>query len=228
MLITSAGVAIAGGIVCLDRIVLHALISRPLIAGPIIGALLHDPFIGLITGAFVELIWIDRVPIGGHIGPNESVVAIVIAAGSILAGQHLGHLSQSLFVFTFLLFLPLGYAGRKMEVLIRHSNNRLSQQVMEDARAGNVRGISRRHLAGLWKTFFGHVFLIFTALTAGTVIIRWLYPLLPPIALETLYYTYFIIPIVGISVALNTIKTRGVMPLFSGLFLIFAMIAHLL
>jgi len=228
MLITSAVVAFAGGLLCLDRIVLQALISRPVVAGPIIGTLLHDPFIGLITGAFVELIWIDRLPIGGHIAPNESVVAILIAAGSILAGQHLGHLSKSLFVFTFLFFLPLGYAGRKIEVFIRHSNNRLSEQVMEDARAGNVRGISRRHLAGLWKIFFGHVALIFTALTAGTVIIRWLYPLLPPIVLEALYYTYFIIPIVGISVALTTIKARGVMPLFSGLFLIFAMIAHFL
>lgn len=228
MLITSIEVAVAGGILCLDRIFLQAMISRPVIVGPVIGALLHDPYTGLIAGAFVELIWIDRLPIGGHVAPNESVAAILITAGSIMSGNQLGQLPQSLFVFAFLLFLPVGYAGRAIELMIRKSNDALSLKVMEDARTGNIRGISRRHLSGLLKSFVSHTVLIFTALTAGSAILVWLYPLLPGTIAGALHYTYFIIPVIGVAVALNTIKVRGIIPLFSGLFLVFAMIVHYL
>ena len=224
MWIKSAEVAIAGGFLCLDRVFLQALISRPVVAGPIIGALLSDPYTGLLAGAFVELLWIDRMPIGTYIPPNDSAAAILITAGSILAGIKLGHLSQSLFVLAFLLFLPFGPIGKKVEFLIITSNDRLSRKAMEDAKAGNIKGISRRHIFGLWKIFLGNVILIFIPLLLGSAVLIWIYPLLPKEILKALYYTYFVIPIIGVTVALNTIKLRGTIPVFSGLFLIFALI----
>ncbi len=227
MLIKSIEVAIAGGILCLDRVFLQAMISRPLIAGPIIGALLNDPYTGLIAGAFVELIWIDRLPIGNHIPPNGSVVAILITAGSILAGNQLGQLSQSLFVFAFLLFLPVGPIGKRVESLIKNSNNLLSEKAMEAARDGNIKGIFRLHISGLLKTFLSNIVLIFIPLIVGFAILLWLYPLLPVVLLKALDYTYFVIPLVGVAVALNTIKLRGTVPLFSGLFLILTVIVNI-
>lgn len=226
MWIKSAEIAIAGGFLCLDRVFLQALISRPVVAGPVIGALLSDPYTGLIAGAFVELLWIDRLPIGTYIPPNDSVAAILITAGSILAGIKLGHLSQSLFVFAFLLFLPFGPIGEKVEFLIIKSNDKLSRKAMEDAKAGDFKGISRRHIFGLWKIFLGNIILIFIPLLLGSAVIIWIYPLLPKEILKTLYYTYFVIPIIGVTVALNTIKLRGTIPVFSGLFLIFALIVE--
>ena len=226
MWIESAGIAVAGGFLCIDRVFPQALISRPIVVSPIIGTLLNDPYTGLITGAFVELIWIDRLPVGTYIPPNDTVAAILITAGSILASIKLGHLSQSLFVFAFLLFLPFGPIGKEIESLIIKSNDKLSLKAMEYAKAGNIKGISRCHISGLWKFFFGNIILIFIPLLAGSVVLTWIYPILPKEILETFYYTYFVLPIVGVTVALNTIKLRGTIPVFSGLFLIFALIVE--
>ena len=57
-------VSIVGGVLCLDRIFVQALISRPIVAAPVIGMILGDPYTGLIAGAFIELFWIDRLPVG--------------------------------------------------------------------------------------------------------------------------------------------------------------------
>jgi mannose/fructose/N-acetylgalactosamine-specific phosphotransferase system component IIC len=81
------GVAILGGFICLDKVFLQAMISRPVVAGPIIGMALSDPFTGLIIGAFIELLWIDRSPMGLYIPPNDSIVAVLATAGAILAGK---------------------------------------------------------------------------------------------------------------------------------------------
>ena len=224
MWIESVGVAIVGGFLCLDRVFPQVLISRPIVAGPVIGVLLNDPYTGLITGAFVELLWIDRIPIGIYIPPNDSVVAILITAGSILAGSGLEHLSQSLFVLAFLLFLPFGSIGKKIEFLIIKSNDSLCRKAVEYAKAGNIKGISRCHMAGLCKFFFMNVFLILVPLSVGSAVLIWIYPILPREIIKALYYTYFILPIVGITVALNTIKLRGTIPVFSGFFLVFTLI----
>ena len=63
-------VSVVGGILCLDRVVLQAMISRPIVAAPVIGLILGDPYTGLIVGAFIELFWIDRFPIGAYFLPT--------------------------------------------------------------------------------------------------------------------------------------------------------------
>ena len=63
-------VSIVGGILCLDRIFVQVLISRPIVAAPVIGMILGDPYTGLIAGAFIELFWIDRLPIGAAVALN--------------------------------------------------------------------------------------------------------------------------------------------------------------
>ena len=58
MIVNVLIVSIVGGILCLDRIFVQALISRPIVAAPVIGLILGDPYTGLIAGAFIELFWI--------------------------------------------------------------------------------------------------------------------------------------------------------------------------
>lgn len=53
------------------------LISRPIIAGPIFGALLGDVAAGVQVGVFAELLFTDISPLGGIIPPS-GVVACVI------------------------------------------------------------------------------------------------------------------------------------------------------
>ena len=224
MWFNSLEVALLGGVICLDRVFLQVMISRPIVAGPIIGVVLSQPFTGLVIGAFVELLWIDRLPMGLYVPPNDSVVAILATAGAILSGRELGHPPRELVALTILLFLPVGFLARQVDIWIIQTNARLSQKAAEYARLGDVKGLAREHRYGLLKTFTGACIIILVCLVPGVVILKWAFPLLPERILKALAYTYLFIPILGIAVALNTIKLRGAVPLFAGIFILATLI----
>jgi len=221
-------VAFVGGVICLDRVVLQAMISRPIVAGPIIGVLLSEPFTGLIIGAFIELLWIDRLPMGRYITPNDSVATVLASAGAILAGRELGSLPRELTALAILLFLPSTILARKVDVWIARTNEKLSQKAADYAHRGDIRGLAREHKRGIVKTFAGSVLVVLACLIPGVAILIWVFPVLPEKVLKGLSYTYSFIPIVGVAVALSAIKLRGAVPLFAGIFLIAAMFMKLL
>ena len=228
MLIKSVIVALVGGIICLDRILFQAMISRPVVAAPFIGIILGDPYTGLIIGAFIELLWIDRFHIGVYVPPNDSVVAILVTAGSILAGRELGHVSRELIALSMLLFIPFGIVGQKIDIWIMKSNDVLSYKALENARAGNIRGVAHSHILALLKSLFSTVALIFISLILGIQVLQLIFPLIPENTLKALSFIYFFIPIIGVAVALNTIKLRGTIPIFSGLFLVVALFVEII
>ena len=56
-----AGMAVLLG---LDRTAaLQIMISRPLVAGPLVGLLLGDALTGLTVGMLLELLWLCRMPV---------------------------------------------------------------------------------------------------------------------------------------------------------------------
>ncbi|MBW2557523.1 MAG: PTS sugar transporter subunit IIC [Deltaproteobacteria bacterium] len=217
-------VALLGGFLCLDRVVLQTMISRPVVAGPVIGMVLSEPFTGLIIGAFIELLWIDRSPMGLYVPPNDSIATILATAGAILAGRESGHPPRELLALAILLFLPFGVLAQKIDVWIIKTNDRLSQRAVEYARLGDIKRFARTHMQGLVKTFVGVFVIILVCLAPGVAILKWAFPILPERIMKILSYTYFFIPILGIAVALNTIKLRGAVPVFAGLFLLATLI----
>ena len=224
MWLNSLEVALLGGVICLDRVFLQAMISRPVVAGSIIGAVLSEPLTGLIVGAFIELLWIDRLPMGLYVPPNDSVPAVLATAGTILAGRELGAFPRELIALGILIFLPSALLARQVDVWIIRTNDGLSQRAAEYARLGDIRGLAREHKYGLVKVFAGAFLVILVCLVPGVVLLTWAFPLLSERALNALAYTYCFIPILGIAVALNTIKLRGTVPFFAGIFLLASLI----
>ena len=227
MLTSTVGVALLGGALCLDRILLQVMISRPIVICPLLGVVLGEAYTGLIIGAFIELLWINRFVIGAHIPPNDSLASVLIAAGSILAGRELGHLSRELITLAILLFLPLAILGQKVDIEIVKLNEILSDRAIKDAESGNIRGISRKHIFGLIRTYIIYVVFIFIFLLIGTFLLVSIFPLLSDSLIKALTYAYFFIPLLGVSVALTTIEMRGTIPVFSGLFLVFILMIEL-
>ena len=122
-------VSFCGGLLCLDRVFIQAMISRPVIIAPIIGLLLHNPYAGLIIGAFVELIWIDRIPIGTYIPPNDSMTAVVATSTAVIAGSKIGRqASPELIALSMLIAIPCGILAKQIDILIIKSNDTLSDQ----------------------------------------------------------------------------------------------------
>src|SRR5208283_2502775 len=118
------------------RVFIQAMISRPVVIAPIIGLLLHNPYAGLVIGAFVELIWIDRIPIGTYIPPNDSITAVVATSTAVIAGQKLGGIPP-LIALSILIAIPCGILAKQMDILIIKSNDILSDQALVDAKKNN-------------------------------------------------------------------------------------------
>jgi len=211
-----------GGLLCLDRIFIQAMISRPIIIAPIIGLILNNPYTGLIIGAMIEMFWIDRVPIGVYIPPNDSLVAVLATSVAILVGQKLGNVSPELIAFSILLFIPFGILAKQIDIMIIKSNDLLSDQALEDAKKSNIRGIEQKNYLGLIKalSFYIIYLLVLQAIFIPTVI--WVYPKLTSTIIKMLTMIYYFLPLLGIAVAINTIKLRGAIPVFCAIFLIIA------
>lgn len=211
-----------GGLFCLDRVFIQTMISRPVVIAPFIGLLLHNPYAGLIVGAFVELFWIDRIPIGTYIPPNDSIVAVLATSIAILAGQNMGGTSPQLIALAILLAVPFGIIAGKMDTYIIESNNALSDQALEDAKKGNIKGIEQKNYFGLMKVFLSVVFYLLVVQSFLVPSVIWLYPKLTPPIIKMLSFIYYFLPLLGIAVAINMIKLRGALPVFCAVFLILA------
>lgn len=217
VLITS----IVGGILCLDRVFVQTLISRPIVSAPLIGTLLGDPYTGLIAGAFIELFWIDRLPIGTYIPPNDTVAAILITAAAIESGRILGHLPQGLIALAVLIYIPLAILEQKLElgILIR-GNEKLAREALSAAARGDIRSVSRNHLRAALQSWLLPMALILIALPLGVGVMTWGYPRLAPWTVRGLNLVYGILPMIGAAAAFNTIHLRGALPILCGVFLI--------
>jgi mannose PTS system EIIC component len=220
MILKLVAVSIVGGMLCLDRIVLQAMISRPIVAAPLIGLILGDPYTGLIAGAFIELFWIDRLPIGAYIPPNDTMAAILITASSIESARLLGGLSQGLIALAILIVIPLGVLAQRMELRIGKGNEKLIEEALSDAAKRDVGAIARRHHAAILKTYLLSVAFIVIAMAVVIPAMAWIYPRLAPQIVRGLKLLYGLLPLLGAAVALNTINIRGVVPIFCATFLL--------
>jgi len=215
-------ISLAGGLLCLDRVFIQAMISRPIIIAPVIGMILGNPYAGLIIGAILELFWIDRIPIGIYIPPNDSIVAALAVSMAILAGQALGTVTKELMTLSILIAIPFGILTKKIDVKIVESNNLLSDQALEEAKAQDIRAIERKTYLGLAKVSLFYMVLLFILQLIFIPVLIWMYPKLPSAIHTMLSLTYYFLPLLGIAVALNTIKLRGALPVFCAIFLVVA------
>lgn len=224
MIVNVLIVSIVGGILCLDRIFLQVLISRPIVAAPVIGLILGDPYTGLIAGAFIELFWIDRLPIGAYIPPNDTMAAVLIAAGAIESGRILGYLPQGLIALAVLLFIPLAVLVQKMELRVVQGNEKLAKDAMSNVNHGDIQSISRNHLRAVLRNWLLPTGMILFALPLGVGAMTWVYPQLTPWIIRGLNMVYGLIPLIGAAVALNTVNVYGKIPIFCAVFLIMTVV----
>lgn len=215
-------ISFVGGLLCLDRVFIQTMISRPIIIAPVIGIILGNPYAGLIIGAILELFWIDRIPVGIYIPPNDSIAAALAASIAILSGQFLGVVTKELMTLSILLAIPFGILAKKIDVKIMESNNLLSDQALEAAKTRAIRAIERKTYLGLAKVFLFYVVGLFILQSILIPMLIWLYPKLPAEINAMLSLTYYFLPLLGIAVAINTIKLRGAIPVFCAIFLAIA------
>ncbi len=215
-------ISFVGGLLCLDRVFIQAMISRPVVIAPIIGLLLNNIYAGLIIGAFIELIWIDRIPIGTYIPPNDSITAVIATSIAVMTGQKLGGIYPQLVSLAILIAIPFGIVAKYMDIFIIKTNEKLSNDALEEAKKNEIRKIERKVLWGLGKVFVFAVIYLFITQIALIPFVTWVYPILPAAVVTTLLFANYFLPLLGIAVAINTFKLRGAIPVFCAIFLIVA------
>ncbi len=220
-------VSLVGGVLALDRIVVQAMLTRPIVAAPIAGLVLGDVYTGLQAGALLELFWINELPVGTYVPPNDFMVAFLVAAASILAGQTLGTIPpRELIAGAVLLFLPCGFAGRLADNLIIKSNDGLYTRALQAAEHVDLGGIFRAHLTGVVKQFLVYSGLFFVFLFLGAPLLAYLFAHLPSFMVRALNLTYFALPLLGLAAGLGTVNLKATIPLFCALFLTLSVVVE--
>lgn len=213
-------IALVGGILCLDRTAVQLLISRPIVAAPILGILLGDPWTGLIIGSFLELVWIDRVPIGGYVPPDDTMASLVITGVTIIVSGRLGFVSPELISLSFIIFLPVALLGQRAQSLVIKSNNRLAELADLAAEKPDIRLLELLHLRGLVKAFITPACLVLALTLGGVEILHAAYRSLPPWSYDGLRLSYYLLPLIGVAAGLNMIKLKRALPIFAALSLL--------
>lgn len=79
--------AVLGGLVALDGTALgQFMVSRPLVAATLAGAVMGDAGLGLAVGGVLELFYLSALPVGGARFPEGGPAAVVAGAIAVAAG----------------------------------------------------------------------------------------------------------------------------------------------
>ena len=162
-----AGMAVLLG---LDRTAaLQIMISRPLVAGPLVGLLLGDALTGLTVGMLLELLWLCRMPVGASIPHDDTQITVSATTLAIALSGTVGR-GVGLTLCAVLVALPLGKIGQVVERTVRTRNQLLPAAAQRTLQQGGVPAIERLHLLGLSNFALGAL----TTYIAIVLIARWL------------------------------------------------------
>lgn len=139
--------AVLGGLLALDGTsVGQFMVSRPLVAGTLTGALLGSPAQGLALGALMELFLLASFPMGGARFPEGAPGAVAGSAAAVAAGGTPG------LVLGIVVGLVTAEAAGASLVVLRRANERLAPPA-NDARLGPSR-VWAGHLGAVGLDFF--------------------------------------------------------------------------
>lgn len=219
-------VSMYGVVIGLDRTqLIQSLVSRPIVCGTILGALLGNPVMGAAIGAPLEFLWRSWLPVGGVVPPNDSLITVLAVGGACLVpggAQHLFPVAG----FFILLTLPLAPVSRRMEIFIRRANVWLSHRADRQAASPETAGkVGKLNVAGIGFAAFVLILFLVPAALLVTYGGSWIYRSLPKEAEQTLMISYFII--VGITAGAlmsnRPVKKRN--DLLAGAFIVGAVVA---
>jgi PTS system mannose-specific IIC component len=167
MLLELLPLALLGGVLGLDVVAFpQAMISRPLVAATLTGALIGEPQRGLIMGATLELIALETLPFGASRYPEWGSASVV---GGALFAMHPSQLAGDL-ELAVLGALATAFVGGWSMVKLRQANARWARR-RESALDAGARGtVTRLQLMGMSADLLRGVVLTAIALAVLTPI----------------------------------------------------------
>jgi mannose/fructose/N-acetylgalactosamine-specific phosphotransferase system component IIC len=119
----AAGTALVLGALGLDQTaVAQVLLSQPLVGGTILGWVAGDPSAGLLAGSFFQFLCLTELPVGASVPPDSTLAGLIGSAAFLACGHPAGWSDQALLGLLTVGFLPVAFAGRSLDILVRRAN----------------------------------------------------------------------------------------------------------
>ncbi len=125
---------------------LQAMLSRPIVVGALLGALLDDPASGLMLGALLELFWLGGMNIGANLPDNE-VVGTAAVVGAAIIGSGAEPVPLELATLAVVLIAPIAIVARWVDTTIEKKNSILVERSRR--RLESNRSVAPLNLLGL-------------------------------------------------------------------------------
>jgi PTS system mannose-specific IIC component len=143
--------ALLGGLLGLDVVSFpQAMISRPLVAATLTGALVGAPVLGLLVGAALELIALETLPFGASRYPEWGSASVV--GGALFATQPVG--TAGSMAMAMLGALLTAWVGGWSMVKLRQQNARWAREWRGALEAGSRGAVIKLQLYGMTADFF--------------------------------------------------------------------------
>ena len=123
----------------------QAMLSRPIVAATVAGAVVGNPMGGLVAGATLELFALETLPVGASRYPEWGSAAVV--GGALFAMQP--ELRAGTLLFAVLAAITTAYVGGESMVLLRRLNAQLARAQRDRIAEGSARHVVGLQAAGL-------------------------------------------------------------------------------
>ncbi|MBE9504366.1 MAG: PTS sugar transporter subunit IIC [Proteobacteria bacterium] len=215
-------VSLVGGFLALDRAaVCQLMLSRPIVAAPIIAIMLGEPVVGLKVGLILELLWIHCLPVGASIPPDETIVSVLVTAITVWSMSFFEGNADAIISLSLIIVIPAAILAQRMDSYIRKRNIRSAHMADRAIEDFDLNKLQRECLKGIKRFYLAYVAIFFIFLSIGTLFIYFLYPILPAFALRGLSVLYYVLPLVGIASVLTMARIKNTLSLFFASFVVF-------
>ncbi|MFH1715585.1 MAG: PTS sugar transporter subunit IIC [Elusimicrobiota bacterium] len=199
-------ISIVGALLSLDATVVgNFMISRPIVAAPIIGWILGDINTGFAIGIIFEMLWVNLIYVGAMVPINLTIFTTLVLG----VNYTVPHRGDAFTMFVILIALPIVYLFKHIEILVRTWNSRMARKV--DDCINNHKSACITFVMAYSITFFflaSFVYLIIV-LPVTEQIAKVLYFQLPLTFIKALEASYSILPIIGFAAMFNHFFQRS-------------------
>lgn len=138
--------AVLGAVLGLDVVSFpQAMISRPIVAATLAGAIAGEPGRGLVVGAVLELVALETLPVGASRYPEWGSASVV---GGALYALHPEGAAGAL-VLAVTAALAIAWIGGESMILLRRLNGQLARAQATALQMGSLRSLTLLQLSGL-------------------------------------------------------------------------------
>ena len=161
--------ALLGAVLGLDAVSFpQAMLSRPIVAATLGGAVAGDALSGLLAGAALEFVALETLPVGASRYPEWGSASVV---GGALIGSY-GEASPGALSVTLLAAIATGWIGGWTMVQLRGANAAMARRLRPAINAGSPNAVVGLQFAGLLADFIRGGLLTLVALTVFNPLMR--------------------------------------------------------